>query len=233
MGNTSQRSDGINEMEDNVENITRSGKHYKPSFLAKDHPGRDLGEGSKPMKPKGKEDKEKEDRVLMQLKKTQAHVSLWSLLMASQKHSRALLDTLNGKEVPIETTPQEVLSLMGVEGSLHPLLTFFDEDLPPKGATHTKPLQITVECMGSKVPMVLIDNRFSLNVCPFRTTLTIGIDMETIIPSPLTVRAYDNISRKIMGTFKALCKIRPIETIVEFRVMDIISNGSSPHCTKR
>ena len=51
-------------LEDNVENITRSGKHYKPSFLEKDHPGRDLGEGSKPMEPK--EDKEKEeDRVLM------------------------------------------------------------------------------------------------------------------------------------------------------------------------
>ena len=63
-------------LEDNVANITRSGKHYKPSFLDNGHPGRDLGEGSKPMEPKGKEDKEKEDRVLMQLKKTQAHVSI-------------------------------------------------------------------------------------------------------------------------------------------------------------
>ena len=52
----------------------------------------------------------------MQLMKTQAHVSMWSSLMASQKHRKALLDALNGKEVPIETTPQEVLSLMGVEG---------------------------------------------------------------------------------------------------------------------
>ena len=29
--------------EDNVANITRSGKHYKPSFLENDHPSRDLG----------------------------------------------------------------------------------------------------------------------------------------------------------------------------------------------
>ena len=42
-------------LEDNVANITRNGKHYKPSFLEKDHPGRDLGEGSK-----RKEDKEEE-----------------------------------------------------------------------------------------------------------------------------------------------------------------------------
>ena len=48
-----------------VANISRSGKHYKPSFLENDHFGRDLGEGSKPIEPRGKGDKEEEDRVLM------------------------------------------------------------------------------------------------------------------------------------------------------------------------
>ena len=72
--------------------------------------------------------------------------------------------------------------------------------------------------------MVLIDNGSALNVCPFRTDLTIGLDMETIIPSPLTVRAYDNTSRKVMGTFKAPYKIGPMETIVEFHIMDITPN---------
>ena len=102
-------------LEDNVANISGSGKLYKPSFLEKDHLGRDLEEGSKPTKPRGKEDKEEEDKVLMQLKKTQSHMSIWGLLMASQKHRKALLDALNGKEVPIETTPLKFLSLMGVE----------------------------------------------------------------------------------------------------------------------
>ena len=50
-------------------------KHCKPSFLEKDHLGRDIGEGSKPIEPKGKEEKEEEDKVLTQLKKTQAYVS--------------------------------------------------------------------------------------------------------------------------------------------------------------
>ena len=77
---------------------------------------------------------------LIQLKRTQAHVFVLGLLMASQKNRIALLDTLHGKEVPIETTPQEVLSLMGVEGSSHLLFTFSDEDLLPEGATHTRPL---------------------------------------------------------------------------------------------
>ena len=144
--------------------------------------------------------------------------------MAFHKHRSALLDALNGKEVSIEITPLEVLSLMGVEAPSHPLLAFSNEELPLDGATHTRPLQITVECMGAKVPMVLIDNGFALNVCHFRTALIIGLDVETIIPSSLTVRAYDNTSRKVNGTLKASCKIVPIETISEFHVMDITPN---------
>ena len=146
--------------------------------------------------------------------------------MASQKYRKAFLDTLNRKEVPIETTPQEVLSFMGVEGSSHPLLAISDEDLLPKRATYTRPLQITIECMGAKVPVVLINNGPALNVYPFRTALIIGLNMETIIPSPLIVRAYDNTSRKVMSTFKAPCKIELIETIMEFHVMDITLNYS-------
>ena len=157
----------------------------------------------------------------MQLKKTQAHVSVWGLLMSSQKHHKTLFDALNGKEIPIETTPQVVLSLMGVEGSSDLFLAFSDEDLPPEGSTHTRPLQITIECMDAKVPIVLIDNGSALNVCPFRTIFNIGLDMETITPSPLTVRAYDYTSRKVMGTFKDPCKIRPMKIVVEFHVMDI------------
>ena len=82
-------------------------------------------------------------------------MSVCGLLMASYKHHNSLLDALNGKEVPIETTPQEVLSLMGVEASSHPFLTFSDEELTLEGATHTRPLQITIECMGAKVQMLI------------------------------------------------------------------------------
>ena len=60
--------------------------------------------------------------------------------MASHKQRSALLDSLNGKEVLVETTPQEVLSLMRVEAPSHPLLAFSDEELPPEGATHIRPL---------------------------------------------------------------------------------------------
>ncbi|KAK9996658.1 hypothetical protein SO802_021344 [Lithocarpus litseifolius] len=142
-----------------------------------------MGEGSKPTKPNRKEEKEKEDR-----------------------HRSALLDALNGKEMPIKTTPQEVLTLIGVEALFHPSFTFSNKKLPLEGATHTRPLQITKCAWRAKVPMVLIDNGSAMNVCPFRSALTIGLDIKTIIPSLLTVRAYDTISGKVMRTFKAPCK---------------------------
>ena len=49
--------------------------------------------------------------------------------MASHMRRSALLNALNGKEVPIETTSQEVLSLIGVEAPSHPFLTFSNEEL--------------------------------------------------------------------------------------------------------
>ena len=52
--------------------------------------------------------------------------------MASHKHCSALLEALNGKEVLKETTPQEMLSLMGVEAPFHPLLAFSDGTFLPK-----------------------------------------------------------------------------------------------------
>ena len=78
--------------------------------------------------------------------------------------------------------------------------------------------------MGAKFPMVLINNGFALNVCPLRTALTVGLYMETITPSPMTIRAYNNTLRKIMGIFMAPCKFGPLETMVEFHVIDITPN---------
>ena len=71
----------------------------------------------------------------------------------------------------------------------YPSLIFSDEKIPSEVATHTRFLQITIECIGAKVPMVLIDNGSALYVRSFRTALKVGLDTETIIPSSLTVNA--------------------------------------------
>ena len=69
--------------------------------------------------------------------------------------------------------------------------------------------------------MVLVDNVSTLNVFPFKIALNIGLDLGTIIPSPLTIKAYNNTLRNVVGTYKATCKIGPLDSNVEFHVMDI------------
>ena len=113
-------------LEDDLANITRSGKHYKPSFLEKDHPRRNVEKGSKLIGHNVKEEKEEEDRVLTKLKKTQALVMVWRLLMASHEH--------------LQCTPRHFEWERNVYRNYIPFLTFFDGELPPEGATHTRPL---------------------------------------------------------------------------------------------
>jgi hypothetical protein len=58
---------------------------------------------------------EEDDMVLAQLKRTQATIFIWGLLMASQKHGDTLLAALAEKEISIDTSPEEVLYIMGVD----------------------------------------------------------------------------------------------------------------------
>ena len=44
-------------------------------------------------------------------------------------------------------------------------IAFSDDDLPPEGSNHVRLLFIDVACLGRRVPSVLLDNGFALNVC--------------------------------------------------------------------
>lgn len=162
--------------------------------------------------------------MLKQLKKTQANISIWGLLISSQKHRRPFLEGLTRKEVPVETSPMQVLSLLVVDQVAKTVVTFSNEDLPSKGNKHNRALHVTLECKRLKVPVVLIDDGSALNVCPLRTADKLGITKENLTPSSLTVKAYNNTCHRVLGTFVSLCKVGPIETEVEFYVMDISSN---------
>ncbi len=75
--------------------------------------------------------------------------------MASQKHRDALLGALVEKEVPMTTSPEEVLSIMGVD-NVGATISFTNKDLPSDGARHNQALYITVKCLKTKVLQVLV-----------------------------------------------------------------------------
>jgi hypothetical protein len=208
---------------------TRTGKHFKPPHLEVEHLGREDLEREVPNVKsaekvgKGKnisKSNEEEDKVLTQLKRTQATTSVWGLLMASPKHRDVILGALAEKEVSMTTSPKEVLSIMGVE-NVGAIISFTDKDLPPDGARHNRAFYIIVKCLKVKVPRVLVDNRSALNVFPLKTTTTLGIKRDQFSPSSLTIRAYDNSSRNVMGTFEVSCKTGPINATMVFHVLNI------------
>ena len=114
-----------------------------------------------------------------------------------------------GKEIPIDTTPEQILLIIGMTIDESAII-FTTKDQPPEGGDHNKALYVILDCIGSKVPKVLVDNRSSINVCPLRTGINMGLTREKLKTSSLIVRAYDESSRGVMGTLETECKLGPV-----------------------
>ena len=71
---------------------------------------------------------------------------------------------------------------------------------------------------------MLVDNGSSINVCPIRTATKIGLTRGQLAPSSLTVRAYDESSRGVIGTFEAECQLGPVSSSVLFHVLEITTS---------
>ena len=57
----------------------------------------------------------------------------------------------------MDTTPEQILSIMGVT-TVESAIIFTTKDLPPEGGDHNRAIYVTIDCIGSKVPKVLVDN---------------------------------------------------------------------------
>ena len=155
-----------------------------------------------------------DDEIIQQLQSTHARISIWSLLASSTTHRETLIRALS--RIRVDTT-------ISTKGLIHMLITgranciVFSEDyLPSEGSDHTRPLHISVSCLGRHVPSVLLDNGSALNVCPLSTTIALGYGPTYFELSTQTMRAYDNTRREVMGTLTLELMIRPII----FQVLD-------------
>lgn len=200
--------------DEEVDHLTRSGRHFKPDELRGEKP---YAPGSKPTVEKEFQPEvvhqptnpvqpmQEEDKVLKQLKKIQADVSIWGLLMASYEHQRAVLKALGGIEVPIDTPPETLVNM--VTPYRKPIIAFTDDDLPPEGPAHNRSLYISVKCFKNWVPVVLVDNGSALNICPHQVALKLGLTQDDYQSADLGVRGYDNSKREVLGKVKIVVEI--------------------------
>ena len=101
---------------------------------------------------------------------------------------------------------------------------FSDDDLPPEGSDHVRPLFIDVACSGRRVPSVLLDNGSALNVCPLVTVIALGFSPSDFGPSIQTIRAYDGTQRTVMGTLTTHVMIGLVRYSILFQVLSIQSS---------
>ncbi|XP_077252356.1 uncharacterized protein LOC143891701 [Tasmannia lanceolata] len=204
---------------DELQHVTRGGRVFKPPELSAENPA-EIARAAGNQRLNKSVAEEEDDNLLKQLRKTQANISIWGMLMSSSKHRKVILRELNAAQVSVDVTPDELVSLV-TPARISKVLSFTDEDLPPKGRDHTKPLKITLICNKKKVPEVLVDNGSALNVCPLSTATTLGFGPENFVPSEQGILAYDGTRHDVIGTLVIEIQIGGEEFEIEFQVLDI------------
>ena len=160
-----------------------------------------------------------DDEIIKQLQSTHARISIWSLLASSTTHRETLIKALSRIRVDTTTSPEGLIHMLTTSRSS--CIVFSEDDLPSEGSNHTRPLYISVRCLGRRVPSVLLDNGSTLNVCPLATAIALGYGPTYFEPSTQTVRAYDSTRRKVMGTLTLELMIGPIVFQVLFQILRI------------
>ena len=143
--------------------------------------------------------------ILKQLQSTQARISIWTLLASSNTCRNALIRALSQIRVKTTTTLEGLIHMMTVGKAT--CIVFSNDDLPPEGSDHTRPLYISVGCSGHQVSSVLLDNGLALNFCLLAIAIALGyapLDFGPLDfgPSTQTIRAYDSTKREVIGTLE-------------------------------
>jgi len=163
-----------------------------------------------------------EYKVVDQLNRMPARVSLLELLMHSTAHRKLLMKILNRDHV------EQDLSLDKFEGivshiTAHNYLTFTEEEIPSEGRGHNKALHILVKCMNHFISRVLVDNGSSLNVMLKATMNKLHGEGIHLRPSTMVVRAFDGSKREVIREVKLPVQVGPCTFQIVFQIMDILS----------
>ena len=194
-----------------VQIVTRSGRVAQPPPVDRPFAG-----------TTAREDVQREDdEIILQLRTTQARISIWSLLASSITHRDALIRALSHIRVDIATGPEGLIHFLTADRAT--CIVFSDDDLPPEGLDHVRPLFIDIACSGHRVPSILLDNGSALNVCLLVTAIALRFSLTDFRPSSQTVRAYDGTWRTVMGTLSTHVMIGPVRYSILFQVLRIKS----------
>jgi len=162
-----------------------------------------------------------EYKVVDQLNRMPARVSLLELLMHSTVHRKLLMKILNGAHV------EQDLSLDKFKGIVSHItannyLTFTEKEILSEGRGHNKALHISVKFMNHFISCVLVDNGSSLNVMPKTTMNKLHGEGIHLRPNTMVVRAFDGSKREVIREVELPVQVDPCTFQIVFQVMDIL-----------
>ncbi|PKI47597.1 hypothetical protein CRG98_032013, partial [Punica granatum] len=163
--------------------------------------------------------KASEYKVVEQMAKSLAHISLLALLLGPEPHREALLRVLTTAQVPKETSPDRIEET--VSSIFSNTISFSDDELPFEGWSHSRALHIVCKCNNYIIGRVMIDNGSALNVCPVTTLKQMNVDLNRVRPSKTAVRAFDGSRREVNGEIDLLIDVGPCSFSITFLVLDI------------
>ena len=161
-----------------------------------------------------------EFKIIKQVNKTPARVSLLELLMSSEPHQTLLVKVLNEAHVAQDISDE------GFEGIVNNItannyLTFVEEEILVEGRGHNRALHMAIKCMDYIVAKVLMDNGSSLNLMPKSMLSKLPFNASHLRPSSMIVRAFEDTHQNVIGEIDLPIQIGPHACRVTFQVMDI------------
>ncbi|XP_075110734.1 uncharacterized protein LOC142181600 isoform X2 [Nicotiana tabacum] len=159
--------------------------------------------------------------IVEKLRKTPAQISLLSLLIHSDGHRRVLMEILNEAHVPDKITVNHLKTIAGKIFEAN-RITFSDDELPMEGTEHNRALYLIVKCEDSVVSRVLVDNGYSVNICPLSTLQKLKIGTERIHLNIVCVRGFDGGGKDSVTDIMLELSIGPVEFTMEFQVLDVV-----------
>ena len=107
--------------------------------------------------------KQSEYKIIEQLSKSLAHISMLYMILTSKIYRNALLKVLNESHVTNNISVDKFTNLVVNIFALN-LISFFYDEIGPKGTGHNKALHLIVKYFDTILSQVLIDNRSIVNI---------------------------------------------------------------------
>ena len=127
--------------------------------------------------------------------------------MHSSGHRKALVKALAKMNIQTNATPEAMVAK--ITENKQGVITFSDADLPIEGRNPNRALFIPAEVKGKRTSYVMVDDGSAINIYPLQILLNLGVKVEELTKSDLVIRAYDDSTRSVEGTFVAPMKTGP------------------------